>query len=155
MLALGGVILLGIVLILIIDSTGGRPAAPAPTATAAATATASATPDAEAASRAARAFLDGFLPFLYGRGGLDAVTGVDPTVRPGLAADRQEISAAERMRAVAVHDIQVQPQPGGGVSVVALIQEGDPAAGASTYPLRFQMRLVGGSWTVITVPTLG
>jgi len=103
----------------------------------------------------ARAFLDSYLPYLYGRALLSTVVHVEAGVRALLPATRRSISAREQAKPFDVTDVQTRFLVDGSASVTAQVSEGDPAVGVATYPVTFAMKLRASGWEVVTVPILG
>lgn len=104
----------------------------------------------------ARAFLAGYLPYLYSRADLAAVVHLTADVRQALPSTRVAISVRQQARPVALTDVTVRfLEDSSTAAVTAIVSEGDPAAGVATYPIRFAMTRQTDGWDVASLPTLG
>jgi hypothetical protein len=98
----------------------------------------------------ARAFLQSYLAYLYGKSTLAQVVDVTDSTRQGLPPTLANISLAEQSRAYRIEVEQTTPPDGGSIDGTALIQEGD---GLVTYTINFTMSQQNGVWLVDSVPT--
>ena len=100
------------------------------------------------ATAAARRFLAGYLPFLYGQAGRGALGAVTPQLRAWLGAHRDRVTAAERARHPRLVALAFAPRdPSRSVLFEATIADGD-----SRYRLRLRVVLQAGEWRVTELP---
>ena len=104
--------------------------------------------DARAASAAARRFLDGYLPYSYGRGKADAISDATPALRSTLArnAPRVPPALAAKARPRIVGNPQVSGIAGGRVILLARIDDGQ-----SRYVALLTVQRRGRQWAVSQV----
>jgi hypothetical protein len=93
---------------------------------------------------AARRFLDGYLPFIYGRGSARAIPTAAPSLRNRLAESRLRVPPAENGRHPRVIRLDGRRLPAGRVLVTARIEDGGPA----TYPISLTLVRQDGRWLV-------
>jgi hypothetical protein len=93
--------------------------------------------------RTARAFLAGYLAFLYGHRGASAITGATPMLRRHLASQVLVVAPAQRRRYGRAIELTATVV-GGGWSVQVLIADG----GVADYPLLLEITRAGGRWLV-------
>lgn len=96
------------------------------------------------ARRVAERFLSGYLPFAYGRGGADAISGIASTLRQQLLHKRAELTPVERRRRPRVVSLQTTATTPTFVVATAVIDDG----GVTTYRLRFELEGGGSRWLV-------
>ena len=100
------------------------------------------------ATAAARRFLAGYLPFLYGQAGRGALGAVTPRLRAWLGAHRDRVTAAERARHPRLVALAFAPRdPSRSVLFEATIADGD-----SRYRLRLRVVRQAGQWRVTGLP---
>lgn len=92
----------------------------------------------------ARAFLRGYLPFLYRHGGVRRIRHVSAAVRRGLARGRARATPAQRARRPRLVKLTVVAQARGVVAAAALIDD----RGIAPYRLTFTLVRRGGRWIV-------
>jgi hypothetical protein len=98
------------------------------------------------ASRAARRFLRGYLPYTYGQRGASDLHGATSRLRSRLARQRPRVPAAERRRrprVVLVHADGAGPRRAG---MVALVSDG-----ARRYTVSLELARTAAGWTVTEV----
>lgn len=93
---------------------------------------------------AARRFLDGYLPFIYGRGSARAIPTAAPSLRKRLAESRLRVPPAANGRHPRVIRLDGRRLPAGRVLVTATIGDGGPA----TYPISLTLVRRDGRWLV-------
>jgi hypothetical protein len=100
------------------------------------------------ASTAARRFLDGYLPYSYGRGKADAISSVTPALRRTLAknAPRVPPALAAKARPRLLGRPQASGISGGRVILLARIDDGQ-----SRYAALLTVRRQGSQWVVSQV----
>jgi len=98
---------------------------------------------------AARRFLGGYLPFLYGRGSARAVAAAAPSLRDRLAASRLRVPPAASERHPRVVGLDGRRLASGRVLVMARIADG----GAAIYPVSLTLARRSGRWLVVAVGT--
>jgi hypothetical protein len=100
------------------------------------------------ASAAARRFLDGYLPYSYGRGKPDAISSVTPALRRTLAknAPRVPPALAAKARPRLLGRPQASGISGGRVILLARIDDGQ-----SRYAALLTVRRQGSQWVVSQV----
>jgi hypothetical protein len=99
------------------------------------------------AGAAATRFLDGYLPFAYGREAARSVGAVTPVLRRQLVLERAHVAPVERRRHPRVVSIETAGQGPGRVLATALIEDG----GITTYALRITLRQGPAGWLVSAV----
>ena len=100
------------------------------------------------ATAAARRFLAGYLPFLYGQAGRGALGAVTPRLREWLGAHRDRVTAAERAGHPRLVALAFAPRDlSRSVLFEATIADGD-----SRYRLRLRVVLQAGRWRVTELP---
>lgn len=98
---------------------------------------------------AARRFLGGYLPFLYGRGSARAVAAAAPSLRDRLAASRLRVPPAASRRHPRVVGLDGRRLASDRVLVTATIADGGPA----TYPVTLTLARRNGRWLVVAEGT--
>ena len=95
------------------------------------------------ARQAAKRFLVGYLPFLYGRGRARAIDAVAPSLRLKLTRTRTLVTPVERRRHPRLVSLAAVGQATGVVLATALVEDG----GVTAYALRITLRRepAGGS----------
>lgn len=102
------------------------------------------------AAHAAQRFLAGYLPYIYGHGSAQAITGVTPALGRELSRHRPRVSPAQRQRHARVVTFRGQPGPRNTMLVTALI---DDDGGVARYPIQMLVsRHRGGRWLVTQLP---
>jgi hypothetical protein len=99
------------------------------------------------ARNAATRFLDGYLPFIYGRGSAGSVDVIAPPLRVQLTRVREEVTPAERRRHPRVVSLVATGQVRGIAQATALIDDG----GVTTYALRLSLLEERSGWLVSAV----
>jgi hypothetical protein len=97
-----------------------------------------------AAARAARRFLIGYLPYLYGQGHASHVADVTPAVRKALHGSRARATPAQATRRPAATAVVVVGQTRGSAIATVTVADGGPA----TYRLTVTLERRGGRWLV-------
>lgn len=97
----------------------------------------------EVASR----FLEGYLPFVYGRASAGSVPAVEPALRGRLRSQTAVVTPAERRRHPRVLSLEVAGQASGVALATALIADG----GITTYALRITLKEGRSGWLVSAV----
>lgn len=97
------------------------------------------------AERSARAFLGGYLAYLYGRGSARAIPLASVEVRRALVARPPRVSPAQRERHPRIAAVSAQPLTGGAISLTATIDDG----GVARYPIRVKLARRARSWRVV------
>lgn len=98
---------------------------------------------------AARRFLNGYLPFVYGHGTAQAIPATAPSLRDRLAASRLRVPPAASKRHPRVVGLDGRRLAAGGTLVTATIADGGPA----TYPISLTLARLNGRWLVVTEGT--
>jgi hypothetical protein len=98
---------------------------------------------------AARRFLDGYLPFVYGHGSARAIAATAPSLRDRLAASRLRVPPAASERHPRVAQIEGRRLTADRVLVTATIADGGPA----TYPISVAVSRRDGRWLVVAEGT--
>lgn len=98
---------------------------------------------------AARRFLGGYLPFLYGHGAARAIAAAAPSLRDRLAASRLRVPPAASDRHPRVVGLDGRRLTAGRVFVTATIGDGGPA----TYPISLTLAPRNGRWLVVAEGT--
>lgn len=99
----------------------------------------------ERAELAARRFLDGYLPFIYGRGRVDEIEQADPRLLAALARQRGRITPAQHQREPRIRALTLVGQAARAVQATAEIKDSD----APAYPVIFYLdRTAGADWVV-------
>lgn len=98
---------------------------------------------------AARRFLDGYLPFVYGHGSARSIAATAPSLRDRLAASRLRVPPAASERHPRVARIGGRRLAPGRVLVTATIADGGPA----TYPISLTVFRRNGRWLVVAEGT--
>jgi len=98
---------------------------------------------------AARRFLDGYLPFVYGHGSPRAIAATAPSLRDRLAASRLRVPPAASERHPRVARIDGRRLGAGRVLVQARVADGGPA----TYPISLTLARRDGRWLVVAQGT--
>lgn len=96
------------------------------------------------AGRAARRFLTGYLPFLYGRHSAGSVTDVTPAVRTALRASHARVTPAQRARQPRATAVSVVGQTTRSAIATITVADGGPA----TYRLSVTLELRRGRWLI-------
>jgi hypothetical protein len=99
------------------------------------------------ARRVAARFLAGYLPFVYGRGGALAISGITGALRLQLLRKRAQLAPVERRRRPRVVSLQTIGTAPMFVVATANIDDG----GIATYRLRFTLDCSAGRWAVSSV----
>jgi hypothetical protein len=99
----------------------------------------------EGVEPAARRFLRGYLPFLYGRGPARAIEPATAELRARLVRSRVRVPPAARRRYPRVVAFQVRAAGGGRFAVSARVEDG----GAVRYPVVLVVARRGGRWRVV------
>lgn len=94
---------------------------------------------------AARRFLGGFLPFLYGGGSARAVRAAAPSLRVRLVESRLRVPPAARDRHPRPTRLDGRHLAAGRVLVTARIEDG----GIAAYPIALTLARRGGRWLVV------
>ena len=89
-------------------------------------------------------FLEGYLPFVYGRGSAKSVTAVTPLVHRQLTRAAVEVTPVERRRHPRVISLAAVGQAPGVVLATALVEDG----GIASYALRITLREGPAGWLV-------
>ncbi len=129
------------------DRTGGSstPAAPGPIIGGPGTpASPLSSADQRAATGAARDFLRGYLPYLYGRARAQTVRPVSPTVARTLRASRGRVTPAQRRRTPRATELTVTGQTSRSAIASTTVADGGPAP----YHLSFTLERRGRTWLV-------
>lgn len=92
----------------------------------------------------ARAFLPGYLRFLYGRGRAEQIAGATASLRAGLRANRVRVTPAQRRRHPHVVSIALIAQSNDTAIATARIDDG----GVAPYALTFTLERHAGRWAV-------
>jgi hypothetical protein len=100
------------------------------------------------ATAAARRFLAGYLPFLYGQAGRGALGAVTPQLRGWLGAHRDRVTPAERARYPRLVALAFAPRDRSR----SVLFEATIADGGSGYRLRLRVVLQAGEWRVTELP---
>jgi hypothetical protein len=95
--------------------------------------------------KAARRFLAGFLPFLYGQGSPRAIPAAAPALAARLASSRRRVSPAALDRRPRVTQLEGRRVGRARASVAARIEDG----GAASYPIALTLARRGGRWLVV------
>jgi len=98
-----------------------------------------------AAEQSARAFLRGYLAYLYGRANARAIPLASAQVRRALAAHPPRVSPAQRERHPRITALSAQPLASGAISLTATIDDG----GVARYPIRVKLARRARSWRVV------
>lgn len=94
-----------------------------------------------AARSAARRFLTGYLPFSYGRGGVNAIAGVSKELRDTLASNPPRVPPAEQRRHARIVNLEAQSATTDRAFVLALISDQK-----LTYSIGITVERVSGAW---------
>ena len=97
-------------------------------------------PGTRAAEAAARRFLVGYLPYLYGHGAASAIRGASPKLRRRLGGERPRVSPATRRRRGRVAELSARRLADWGFAVTATIDDG----GVARYPITLMLERRGG-----------
>jgi hypothetical protein len=100
--------------------------------------------DAARARAASTRFLEGYLPFAYGRASAGSVRGITPPLRQQLTAQTASVTPVERERHPKVVALQVAGAAPGVVLATALVEDG----GITTYALRITLSDERTRWVV-------
>ncbi len=122
-----------------------RAATPPPTGPSQAVAPAPVSLAPPAAEQSARAFLRGYLAYLYGRANARAIPLASAQVRRALAARPPRVYPAQRERHPKITALSAQPLAGGAISLTATIDDG----GVARYPIRVKLVRRARSWRVV------
>lgn len=98
------------------------------------------------AEAAARRFLAGYLPYIYGRGSASAIRAASPQLGRRLRRERPRVSPATRRRRPRIADLSARSLIDGAL-VVAEIADG----GVARYPIELVLERRGGRWQVARV----
>jgi hypothetical protein len=98
-----------------------------------------------AAKRAARRFLEGYLPYTYGQGSANRILAADEELRDRLQEERPRVPAGERRRTPRVLLVQAEGAGPVRARLVALVDDG---ARRYTVPLELEQQRSG--WIVTT-----
>jgi hypothetical protein len=101
-----------------------------------------------AADRAVRAFLDGYLAYLYGHGDASSIDRASSGLVTRLAANPPRVSPAQAERKPQIVEIRSRQPIAGKLSVLAMIDDG----GVSRYPINTLLARRNGQWQVIELP---
>lgn len=99
------------------------------------------------AREAAARFLEGYLPFVYGRAPARSVAAVRPPLRRELTPERAILTPAEGRRHPRVVWIEVAGRASGVALANVLVEDG----GITSYALRLTLRRGQGGWLVSAV----
>lgn len=91
-----------------------------------------------------RAFLRGYLPFLYGRAPASRVTEVSPAIRAAISRGQARPTPEQRRRRPRIVQLVAVGQGPGSVIVTARIDDG----GVAAYPVTFTLSRRSGAWIV-------
>lgn len=97
--------------------------------------------------RAASRFLEGYLPFAYGRASARSVRALTPALRRQLIREHAQLTPVERRRHPRVVSLEAAGRATGVVLATALVEDG----GITTYPLRLTMQRIADAWVVTGV----
>lgn len=98
------------------------------------------------AKRVTRAFLDGYLPYTYGRARASAIQHATAELRRALDARRPRVPAAERRRPVEVEALTVQGGSPRRMGMLALVDDG-----RRRYSVQLALARYSGGWKVTEV----
>ena len=104
-------------------------------------------PATRAAEAAARRFLGGYLPYLYGHGAASAIRGASPKLRRRLGGERPRVSPATRRRRGRVAELSARRLPDRGFAVTETIDDG----GVARYPITLTLERRGRGFEVTEV----
>jgi hypothetical protein len=102
-----------------------------------------------AARTVAKAFLAGYLPYLYGRAHADRLSDVSAALRAELARQPPRITPAQHLRRPRMLALAVVGQARDRVLATATIADG----GAPPYPVRLILARRAGRWVVTALPS--
>jgi hypothetical protein len=92
-------------------------------------------------------FLDTYLPFAYGRTGVEAVMAIVPELRGQLIAEHAPLTPAERRRQPRVVSLRLVGMVPGFALATASVNDG----GIAAYRLRFTLQKRAAGWSVTRV----
>lgn len=95
---------------------------------------------------AARRFLSGYLPYLYGQGPATAIRGATPGLRRRLWANRPPVPPAALERSPRLIRVETHPSRSGRTTASGQIEDGSAA-----YSIELSLLRRGGSWFVASV----
>lgn len=96
------------------------------------------------AAVALRRFLDGYLPYLYGRGPAGRIAPVTPSVARTLRAGHARVTPAQRRRYPRVAELKVTGQTARSALAAVQVADGGPAP----FQLTLTVERRDGRWTV-------
>ncbi len=102
--------------------------------------------DVEAAKRAARRFLPGYLAYTYGRGRAADLEGASRELRRRLAAAPPRVPPAQRRRRPRLQLVQAQSVGRQAATVIAVVDDG-----AGTYTVPLELDVHRAAWLVTNV----